>query len=165
MEDIVGLLFTLLFIFGTSLLRGRREQKSGTAPPQKRTFADFGRELIKQIEEMDKGPSTPAPSPKPKVEVRPVYQPQSVQSAEGEIEVESIQAYLEKTGRMDPQPSLDPVARPIIVNTKPLKVERASSKGLPIKRSLTQRELKQSIVMAEVLGPPRAKRPHALAKH
>lgn len=163
MEDLVGLLFTVLFIFGSSLLKGRKDQKNNPGTPQKRTFADFGRELIKQIEALDQ--DSPAPKVIPKVEVRPVYQPQTVQPAEGEIEVESIQAYLEKNSRMDPQPSLDPVARPIIVNTKPLKVERASSKGLPMKRNLTQRELKQSIVMAEVLGPPRAKRPHALAKH
>jgi hypothetical protein len=157
MEDFITLVLTVLIVMGSSIWRARARQ-GGAKAPQKRTFMDLGRELIKQIEELDQ----PNPAKRPAIlemlkdRTAP---PKPDRMLVSDTQWEEVPA---SPPEEQPLPYTGISTVPAIVQvSEPLHVVRKASKELPIKNRLNKTGLQQSIIMAEVLGPPRAKQPHS----
>ncbi|MBF7096733.1 hypothetical protein [Alkalibacter mobilis] len=160
MEDILAPLLAVLIMIGSSILGRISKQKKGESPPQQnKTLMDYGRELIKQIEQLDKGtlfPESTVSKSEQAETMQRINDP--TDSFERNSQVNMKQEYTRSIQRSEK------IERVIDRQTAPLQVERKSPKGFPINKRLSKKDLRQSIVMAEILGPPRAKQPHSPIK-
>lgn len=172
MEDIIAPLLAVLVMVGSSLLKARSQKtQSGQAPTrkpeEKKSFMEYGRELIKQIEEMsqDAAPEKKA-APAPRQKTAPPIQADpkvAASTAAMNDQMERLRADLNVNTEKENRETIEQakrIQRNIAKDDGPLQVERKTYKNVSIKKNLTPSGLQQSIVMAEVLGPPRAKKPH-----
>ncbi|QSX07645.1 hypothetical protein J0B03_07325 [Alkalibacter rhizosphaerae] len=172
MEDIIAPLLAILVMVGSSLLRARSQKTQGgeaptRQPEQKKSFMEYGRELIKQIEEMNQeATSEKKVAPAPSQETAPTVQadPRAAAStAAMNDQMERLRADLNVNTERENRETREQakrIQRNIPKDDGPLQVERKTFKNVPIQKNLTPSGLQQSIVMAEVLGPPRAKKAH-----
>lgn len=162
MNNLAPLILLLLIL--VSVIAEVRSQSKGSASPsrsqKKRTLLDYGRELIKQIEALDQDKSSGKPiSPvnteqKPKISRNNQVDPLR---ANLDVNMDSQRRQLDQTAKM---PDQNRVQKKVFLEEK-----RKPKVNLTLKKRLNKTGLRQSIIMAEVLGKPRSKQPYSPPRH
>jgi len=162
MEGFIVPLFSILVVLASSFLK-RRDQNSNrkTEQQQKQSFFKMDREGIKQAEQVENQNTSPKNKATP---VQTDERSKTVKIDQMDRLRDNLDVNTEEQNRKTRKNAKE-IEKSIGRKTDSLHVERKSVKGLSIKKRLNNTGLRQSIVMAEVLGPPRAKKPHGQVKY
>ena len=159
MEDLWGPLISVVILVGSGILQSRSHKKND-APKKKSTLASM---LSDQLDRMNQlGQQNTYNDTQNVTEVDEEAQQiryDQIESLETELHVDSdIKSKQLRERSYELARTLDKDKKPMAAKAKP-------SKKLTLKNRLNNTGLRQSIVMAEVLGTPRSKKPHSKARH
>lgn len=164
MENFVPI-FILLMILGSIISEVRSQGKRSASPSKskkKRTWMDYGRELVKQIESLDQDKSSNKPvsqvntREKTQISRNDPVKPKPLRE-EWDVNTDSRRVQQNQSLNMADQ---NRVQKKVFLEEK-----RKPKVNSTLKKRLNKTGLRQSIIMAEVLGPPRSKQPYIPPKH
>ncbi|SHF15613.1 hypothetical protein [Alkalibacter saccharofermentans] len=156
MEELLGPLIAFIFIVGSSILQNRNRNKHKTAQ-KKPTLTNV---LTDQIERMNQmGQQNTYRDTQDFDEEEQTSRDDQIESLKAELRGDSDRENKELKNR-----SYE-FSRTFDQNKKTSTPRAKASKKFTLKNKLNNTGLRQSIVMAEVLGQPRSKKPHSQTRH
>lgn len=165
-----NIVFVLIIIGGLiSMFRNKAntEQENQRPSPIPKTADDLNKkaEEIKETIEKKELPSN-QDIPKNVQETITTFSPEELREEQLKRlkeRVESTQSLINETTINQKSENLSKLKQQTNVSKKPLKMKQLENESLPvqIKNNLTRNGLAQSIVMMEILGPPRSMRQHS----
>lgn len=156
---LIVFLFIIISVFLEMRSQGKKTASSSKAQTN-RTFRDYARDLMKHLEALDRDESSKKP-------ISPVNTEKKTQVSRKD-QVEPLRVDLDvKTDSQRRQ--FDQPAKIMDQNRVQKKVfleeKRKPKVNSTLKKRLNKTGLRQSIIMAEVLGPPRSKQPYSQHRH
>jgi hypothetical protein len=156
MDELFGPLIAFIFIVGSSILQNRNRNKHKTAQ-KKPTLTSV---LSDQIERMNQmGQQNTYRDTQDFDEEEQTSRSEQIESLKAELRGDSDRENKEFTNRSHE------FSRTFNQDMKPSAARVNSSRKFTLKNKLNNTGLRQSIVMAEVLGQPRSKKPHSQTRH
>lgn len=156
---IVPIILIIIALVSRASKNQAKNAKRGTPPQRtqkKQSLTDAFRDIVAQLEDAANQNNDPN---KKAVPLKTQEKTKSVQRDR----MQSVRSYEETREDRHQRPTHQNARSTNKMTAKqPMvtEVTKKSVKGLPIKNRLNKTGLRQSIIMSEVLGPPRAKKPH-----